>query len=85
MRKTQFRVACECYDQIAGPDDWEVFAVQFDDAIGELTAEELDVVGVVVERLKLARSAVSPELVISSAEVDRDVRERLVKLIHGVA
>ncbi|MGE3077154.1 MAG: hypothetical protein AB7N24_20690 [Dehalococcoidia bacterium] len=54
--KTSFRRAAELWDSIAGPADWEAFADEFDRAIGNLSGAELDLVGDLLDRLRLAHS-----------------------------
>jgi hypothetical protein len=54
---THFRRACELWDGIAGPSDFEAFALAFDQTIAGLDVTDIDAVGQFIERLRTAKTA----------------------------
>lgn len=54
--KSSFRKAAELWDSVAGPADWEAFASEFDRALGNLTGDELDRVGELLNQLNMRRA-----------------------------
>lgn len=56
MKPTDFRIACEAYDRVAGPEDWETFGTAFDGVLEGLATEDLDVVGRLLDLLKQWRA-----------------------------
>lgn len=53
--KTRFRAAWEAWDQVASLEELNEAGRLLDEAVGTLSGDELDVVGLVIERLQVGR------------------------------
>lgn len=56
MEPTTFRIACEAYDRLAGSEDWDAFGQVFDRVLDGLSPADQDLVGRLIQQLKLGRA-----------------------------